>query len=83
MYAYGLVGVSLPHYTYDMYDMGRAVRIARLRKGDLVFFYGLGHAGIYLGRGRFVHAANARDDVTIDTLTGWYRDHYVGARRVA
>ena len=82
-WTFARLGKSLPRTSSAQYAAVKHIPREYRRKGDLVFFYGLGHAGIYLGRGRFVHAANARDDVTIDTLTGWYRDHYVGARRVA
>jgi cell wall-associated NlpC family hydrolase len=54
-----------------------------LEPGDLVFFDGLGHVGIYVGNGAFIHAPHTGDVVKISSLTGWYSDNYVGARRVA
>ena len=55
---------------------------ARVR-GDLVFFDGLGHVGIYIGSDRFIHAPHTGDVVRISSLTGWYDETYVGASRVA
>ncbi|MFC0677381.1 C40 family peptidase [Lysobacter korlensis] len=58
----------------------------RLAAGDLVFFASAGtvdHVGIYLGQGRFVHAPSSGGTVRVDHLDGHYwRDHYVGSRRV-
>ena len=48
------VGVSVPHSTYAQYNMGVAVSKDQLQPGDLVFFNGLGHVGIYIGGGQFV-----------------------------
>jgi cell wall-associated NlpC family hydrolase len=54
-----------------------------MKPGDLVFFSGLGHVGLYLGRGRMVHAPQSGRTVEVVTLG---RSHYgsrlVGARRV-
>ena len=43
----------------------------------------IGHVGIYVGNGNFIHASNPSDGVKITTLTtGYYKTRYVGARRV-
>ena len=55
-YAFGQVGTSLPHSSYALWDALPKVPRPRLQPGDLVFFNGLGHVGIYIGRGRYVHA---------------------------
>jgi cell wall-associated NlpC family hydrolase len=58
-----------------------------LRPGDLVFFKntykaGISHVGIYIGEGRFIHAASTRTGVRVDTLDKpYYVNHYAGARR--
>jgi cell wall-associated NlpC family hydrolase len=52
-----------------------------LRPGDLVFFNGLGHVGIYIGGNQMIHAPHTGDVVKISALTGWYSSTYVGARR--
>ena len=83
MYLYRQVGVSLPHNAAMQYGHGRAVSRGSLRRGDIVFFNGLGHNGIYLGGGRFVHSPSSGDVVKISRLSeGWYSSRYVGARRV-
>ncbi len=83
MWSYAQVGVSLPHLTYSLYAMGVPVSRDQLAPGDLVFFDGLGHAGIYIGGGQFVHAPHSGDVVKISNLSeGWYASTYVGARRI-
>jgi peptidoglycan hydrolase-like protein with peptidoglycan-binding domain len=83
MYLYAKVGVSLPHNAAMQYRYGRAVSRSNLRAGDLVFFNGLGHVGIYLGGGRFIHAPSSGDVVKISSLgDSWYRSRWVGARRI-
>ncbi|HEY0387412.1 MAG TPA: NlpC/P60 family protein [Gaiellales bacterium] len=82
-YVYGRVGISLPRVASDQYRAGRHVSRSALRAGDLVFFDGLGHVGLYIGRGRFIHAPHTGTVVQISSLTGWYADTYVGATRVS
>jgi cell wall-associated NlpC family hydrolase len=83
MWAYGQVGVSLPHSSYAQYSAGVAVSRDQLQPGDLVFFDGLGHVGIYIGGDQFVHAPHTGDVVKISSLSeGWYTSAYVGARRI-
>jgi cell wall-associated NlpC family hydrolase len=55
-WVYGHVGVSLPHSSAAQWRYGRRVSRRALRPGDLLFFSGLGHVGIYLGRGAVIHA---------------------------
>jgi cell wall-associated NlpC family hydrolase len=76
-------GVELPHSSYAQFDLGRRVARGGLRPGDLVFFDGLGHVGLYVGKGRFIHAPHTGTRVEIDSLTGWYAGAYDGARRLA
>jgi cell wall-associated NlpC family hydrolase len=82
-WVYGRLGVSLPRVAADQYRAGRHVPRSMLRPGDLVFFHGLGHVGIYIGGGRFIHAPHTGDVVRISALAGWYDETYVGASRVA
>jgi cell wall-associated NlpC family hydrolase len=82
MYVYGQMGVSLPHYTVAQYGMGVPVGRDDLQAGDLVFFDGLGHVGIYIGGNEFIHSPHTGDVVKISSMTGWYADTYVGARRL-
>jgi cell wall-associated NlpC family hydrolase len=81
-YVYRRLGVDLPRVAADQYSAGRHVSADALLPGDLVFFDDLGHVGIYLGHGRFVHAPHTGTVVQIARLDGWYAEHYVGATRV-
>jgi peptidoglycan DL-endopeptidase CwlO len=82
MYVYAQVGVSLPHNAAAQYGYGTPVDRSQLQAGDLVFFNGLGHAGIYVGGGSFIHAPHTGDVVKISSMSGWYDSTYVGARRL-
>jgi peptidoglycan DL-endopeptidase CwlO len=83
MFVYAQVGVSLPHHAADQYNYGVPVGRDQLEPGDLVFFDGLGHVGIYIGGGQFVHAPHTGDVVKISSLyDSWYEATYVGARRL-
>jgi peptidoglycan DL-endopeptidase CwlO len=82
MYVYAQLGVSLPHNAAAQYGMGTPVPSNALEPGDLVFFDGLGHVGIYVGGGSFIHAPHTGDVVRISSMTGWYSSNYVGARRI-
>jgi cell wall-associated NlpC family hydrolase len=82
-WAYGRLGVELPHSSYALFDLGRPVATNRLEPGDMVFFSGLGHVGLYIGDGRMVHAPHSGRLVEVVTLTGsHYGERLVGARRV-
>ena len=63
-----------------MYGSASPVAYGDLQPGDLVFFSGLGHVGIYIGGGQFIHAPHTGDVVKISNMS----DHggYVGARRI-
>jgi len=82
VYVFSQVGVSLPHSSYAQYGAGVPVSYDQLQPGDLVFFYGLGHVGIYVGGGNFIHAPHTGDVVKISSLSGSYTSSYVGARRI-
>jgi cell wall-associated NlpC family hydrolase len=83
MWAYAQAGVSLPHSSYAQYGYGVPVSRDQLQAGDLVFFDGLGHVGIYIGGDQFVHAPHTGDVVKISSLSeSWYASTYVGARRI-
>jgi cell wall-associated NlpC family hydrolase len=83
MWAYAQVGVSLPHSSYAMWNYGVPVSRDQLAPGDIVFFDGLGHVGLYIGGGQFIEAPHTGDVVKISSLdSGWYAATYVGARRI-
>jgi cell wall-associated NlpC family hydrolase len=82
MYVFNQVGISLPHNAAAQYGYGIPVSLSQLQPGDLVFFNGLGHVGIYVGGGSFIHAPHTGDVVKISSLTGWYSSTFVGAKRL-
>jgi cell wall-associated NlpC family hydrolase len=82
MYVFSQIGVSLPHSSYAQYGYGSAVSSGDLQPGDIVFFDGLGHEGIYIGGGQFIHSPHTGDVVKISSISGWYASTYVGARRL-
>jgi cell wall-associated NlpC family hydrolase len=79
-FVYAHFGIALPHYSGAQFSMGRRVSERGLRPGDLVFFDGLGHVGLYIGHGRFIHAPHTGARVSIDTLSN--HGSYDGARRI-
>ena len=83
-FIYARFGLDLPHSSYGDYDLGVRVSARALRPGDLVFFDGVGHVGMYVGDGRFIHAPHSGTNVQVTSLSDpWYRATYVGARRVS
>jgi cell wall-associated NlpC family hydrolase len=83
MYVYAQMGVSLPHHAASQFGLGTPVSKDQLQPGDLVFFNGLGHMGIYIGGGQFIHAPHSGDVVKISSLSdSWYAATWVGARRI-
>lgn len=83
MWAYAQVGVSLPHSSYAMWNYGVPVSRDQLMPGDILFFDGLGHVGLYIGNGEFVDAPHTGAVVEIASLSeGWYSASFVGARRI-
>jgi cell wall-associated NlpC family hydrolase len=83
-WAYGRVGIDLPHNSYALYGEGRRVPSSDLSAGDILFFEGLGHVGLYVGRGRMVHSPETGRSVEVVRLAATnYGARLVGARRVA
>lgn len=87
-YVYKHFGISLNRSSKDQIKNGVAVEKSNLQPGDLVVFNNdantkIGHVGIYIGDGNFIHASNPKGGVKITTLlSGYYAQRYVGARRV-
>jgi cell wall-associated NlpC family hydrolase len=83
-WAYARLGVEVPHSSYALYSLGRPVTRSRMKRGDLLFFYSLGHVGIYLGHGRMVHAPHTGALVQVVSLSrSGYGSSLVGVRRIA
>jgi len=81
MYVYAQLGIQLPHYAAAQYGYGIPVARDQLQAGDLVFFDGLSHVGIYIGGDEMVHAPETGDVVKITPLSQ-FGASYVGARRI-
>jgi cell wall-associated NlpC family hydrolase len=82
-YAYAQIGISLPHHAASQYNYGVPVSRDELQPADLVFFNGLGHMGMYIGGGQFIHAPHTGDVVKISSIyDSWYASTWVGARRI-
>lgn len=78
-YAYAQIGKSVPHYTVSIWNAFPKVPSDQLQVGDLVFFRGLGHMGIYIGGGQYVNAPQTGDVVKVSSMSG--RSDYAGAVR--
>lgn len=75
-------GARLPRISTQQYRaVGRKVARHRLRPGDLMFFHGRGHVGIYVGRGRYIHSPRSGRTVSIDKFDGHRRRAFSGAVR--
>lgn len=79
---------ALPHSAAEQFRYGLPIAKPLLKAGDVVFFAntykpGISHVGIYLGRGRFIHAANSKVGTIVSNLEDpkWVQ-HYAGARRL-
>lgn len=83
------LGLSPYRTPADQYKQGTYVDKNSLQAGDIVFFSGTGasgisHVGIYAGNGQFIHAPNSRSTVSYsDLTTGYWANHYHGARRMS
>ena len=81
MYVFAQLGVQLPHFAAAQYGYGVPVARDQLQPGDLVFFDGLSHVGIYIGNGEMVHAPHTGTVVSISPISE-FGANYVGARRI-
>ena len=83
-WAYGRLGIDLPHNSHALYSVGRRVPESRIAPGDVLFFTGLGHVGLYVGDGWMVHAPYSGKNVEVTPLgDSHYGRRLIGARRVA
>ena len=87
MVVYYLNGLNLPRSSREQWTAGSPVDRRQLSKADLVFFSAsrdgrISHVGIYVGRGKFVHAPGAGKRVRVESLSSkYYKRRYVGAKR--
>lgn len=87
MVVYRVNGLDLPRTSYTQFNRGKYISKRQLKPGDLVFFDTMGkkrvsHVGIYIGRGRFIHAPGRGKHVKYANLSdSFFRKRYMGARR--
>ena len=85
-YVYKQFGYTLNRVAADQASNGRHVEPSELQPGDILCFYSgssyIGHAGIYIGNGQFVHASNSTTGVIISDLAGYYVSRGYEARRI-
>ena len=85
-YTYKNFGYTLNRVACDQAQNGVHVEPSDLQPGDILCFYSggsyIGHVGIYIGDGKFVHAANSSTGVIISDLSGYYADRGYEARRI-
>ncbi|HST64110.1 MAG TPA: NlpC/P60 family protein [Mycobacteriales bacterium] len=85
LWAWGQVGVYLPHYSGYQFNSGPHISRSNLRPGDLVFWAyntsdpgSIHHVAIYIGGGRIVQAPQTGDVVKISYM---WSSGYIGAAR--
>ena len=87
-YCYRHFGYSVNRTAAGLAYSGTAVSASSLQVGDIILFTStdgsyVGHTGIYIGGGQFIHAPHTGDVVKISSLSdAYYTSHYWGARRV-
>ncbi len=82
-------GYSLPRSSASMYSAITKIDRSELLPGDLVFFSTsssgskVGHVGIYVGGGDFIHGSSGAGQVTYSNLAdNYYAKHYIGSGRI-
>jgi peptidoglycan DL-endopeptidase CwlO len=81
VWAYAQIGISLPHFTGDLWMEGVHVSRDELQPGDLLFFFpGEEHVGFYVGNGMMLDAPQTGQNVQIQPVL-W--PDYDGAVRIA
>ncbi|NPA61036.1 MAG: C40 family peptidase [Epsilonproteobacteria bacterium] len=89
-YVYAKAGINLPRTAYEQSMVGMPVDRDMLKKGDLLFFLTdkkrhlpITHVGLYIGDGRFIHAASRKDGIIISNLSKSKYDRvFVKAKRL-
>lgn len=85
-WCYKQVGISIPRTSLAQSKGGKAVSKSNLQPGDLLFWKTtsaeVGHVGMYVGNGQFIHAPNKSKPVKYDNLSNsYYSSRFVRARR--
>lgn len=91
MYVFKHFGISLPHGATSQYNSGKGKKISKqsdLKAGDIVFLtdystgVGIGHCGIYIGNGNFIHASTTTYSVIISSLNTTYSGRFYAGLRL-
>lgn len=80
-------GIRVPHQSSQLFRLGTPVGLGELQAGDLLFFRtrrrGIGHVGMFIGDGKFIHASSGAGRVVITPVSdAHYMAMCVGARRI-
>ncbi|MCD8088018.1 MAG: C40 family peptidase, partial [Oscillospiraceae bacterium] len=87
-YVYKQCGYSITRTASSQNSDGTYVSRDNLQPGDIIVFYNsamtaIGHVGIYIGDGQFIHASSGSGKVVISDLSStYYNSHYYSARRI-
>lgn len=87
-YVYKHFGVTIAASSASQINYGTPVEKANMKPGDLILYLNdgktkIGHCGIYIGGGQFIHAANSKRGVVIDKVdNSYYGPRFVAARRI-
>jgi cell wall-associated NlpC family hydrolase len=79
MAAWAAAGVQLDHYTGSQLQQTTPISRSQLQPGDLVFFYGGSHVGIYVGNNSIIHAPQPGEVVKISSID-WMGGYYASRR---
>jgi peptidoglycan DL-endopeptidase CwlO len=80
VWSFAQVGISLPHYTGDLWNSGMHVSRNDLEPGDLLFYFAdISHVSMYLGNGLQIEASTFGVPVKVDAVN-W--GAFVGAVRI-
>ena len=81
--------VNLPRTAWSQSKLGQKIVLTNLKTGDLLFFntdkkrgIPVSHVGIYMGNGKFIHAASRKKGIIISPFAGYYQDRFVVAKRI-
>jgi cell wall-associated NlpC family hydrolase len=68
-WAYAQAGISLPRTTYSQDTVGTVVPLSQAQVGDLVFFNGDTHVGMYAGNNTVLHAPHTGTVVKFESIS--------------
>ena len=81
--------VKLPRTAWSQSKVGQKIALSNLKTGDLLFFntdkkrgIPVSHVGIYMGNGKFIHAASRKKGIIISAFSGHYQECFVVAKRI-